>query len=81
METTLKSTFPRITGQGVPVNERGKAIGRPGSAPETQIGVTNEEPEQPKQTAPKVVHQTKVAPKPAVKIVNKSTAKKTAKKR
>lgn len=37
-EGELKSDFPRITGQGFPVNERGKAIGPSGSAPETQVG-------------------------------------------
>jgi len=34
----LKSDFPRITGQGVPVDDRGKPIGAAGSFPETQRG-------------------------------------------
>lgn len=37
-DTTLKSTFPRTTGSGHPVNERGKAIARSGEIPETQVG-------------------------------------------
>lgn len=44
-DTTLKSTFPRTTGTGHPVNERGKAIGASGSAPETQIGTPEKEAE------------------------------------